>query len=217
MSEGLSINSVLNLDVRKATEQARKFASKPLKLNLIIPTDDIFKEFNRQAIKPIKVKIDRTEIDQAIASLERLNDTIRVSSSKISASIDTRVNHIVKFDTLKYDSIVSKTVRDSGRELKRELQYLNKNVRQLRPNKLASLLGFIGKTATAPVRLAGNVGGSALKNVFTGFTENIGRQLSGNITKSFSKDLSNFVKQKSTQFEKLIDVTFKDLLNFPGD
>ncbi len=216
MSEGLSINSVLNLDVRKATEQARKFASKPLKLNLIIPTDDIFKEFNRQAIKPIKVKIDRTEIDQAIASLERLNDTIRVSSSKISASIDTRVNHIVKFDTLKYDSIVSKTVRDSGRELKRELQYLNKNVRQLRPNKLASLLGFIGKTATAPVRLAGNVGGSALKNVFTGFTENIGRQLSGNITKSFSKDLSNFVKQKSTQFEKLIDVTFKDLLNFPG-
>jgi hypothetical protein len=201
MFDGVSIDASLDVDLGDAIKDLKKLSRQDISVDVELDIDD----------NPLKaIAKQKIIIEATIDSKDFLSQV-----NQLSASIDSQIHHTVSYSTFKHDSTVVDAIKQSSKDLQKSVHEVVKSVYSLKPNFFQKILGLVSNAAASPFKLAGNIGRGFIENIFTGFTEQIGKTLSNDLSGTDTKNLGKYIQGKIGQFNNLLDNAFKELLGFP--
>jgi tape measure domain-containing protein len=158
----------------------------------------------KEASIPIKPLYDPTSLSAGINQVREFRRELGVLKNDLMAGglFSGTIRHQVEISNTQGYGILAQEFNIVGRDLGKGLQDVVKEIASLKPSMLSKALGFAGSVATAPLRFAGSVAGNFAKNIFTGFTEDIGRTLSGEFARGGTELGAQKIKSAVTAFNR---------------
>ena len=158
----------------------------------------------KEASIPIKPLYDPTSLSAGINQVKAFRSELAGLKNEmgVGGSFNATIRHQVDSSNAQGYGILAQEFNIVGRDLGKGLQDVVKEIASLKPSMLSKALGFAGNVATAPLRFAGGVVGNFAKNIFTGFTEDIGRTLSGEFARGGTQLGSQKIKSAVAAFNR---------------
>ncbi len=177
-------------------------------------------KLKQELSSPLKISIDRTEIDNVapvkvpiIVDLQAYKKAIKAVESSSGLGIKgSNSNLSLSFNDSKLSSVISKGIIAAKKADDKSL------VRRLLESTVKTTTSVAGGVASAPFKLAGNIIGTTSSNVLRGSAEAVGHALAAPIadsvrstTRSLAKELDNVYKNTFT--DKSLAVFIGEMMN----
>jgi tape measure domain-containing protein len=152
---------------------------------------------------PVAPNYDGRSIRTGMNELRSFNTELSRIKTELGAggNIRANINQNVRVSFGRHESMLAYEMRKVGVDIGRDIAKVVDAIHGLKPSLLSRAAGLVGRVITAPARVAANLAGGAIGNIFTGYTEGIGRALFKDTGLSMTMNASRQAKK----FTEILD------------